>query len=69
MILEEIGRQVDHWRSHLVNDEAWQRYAPDLPTSQDWVDAIHANDPVGLQNLHDRRDRVTAAYRRAMAGE
>jgi len=69
LILEEIGRQVDHWRSHLVQDEAWRRYAPDLPTSQDWVDALQANDPEGLRNLRDRRDRVTAAYRRAMAGD
>jgi transcriptional regulator with XRE-family HTH domain len=69
LILEEIGKQVDHWRSQLAQDDAWRRYAPDLPTDQDWVDALQANDPERLQHLHDRRDRVTAAYRRAMAGE
>ena len=53
-IIEEIGRQVDHWRSQLVQDEAWR---------------LRANDPEGLRNLHGRRDRVTAAYRRAMAGD
>ena len=68
-IIEAIGKQVDVWRSHVVTEEAWRRYGPDLPTDQDWVDALRANDPEGLQDLHDRRDRVTASYRRAMAGE
>jgi len=67
-IIEEIGKQVDVWRSEVVRDEAWRRYGPDLPTDRDWVDALQANDPRGLQNLHDRRDRVIAAFRASLGG-
>ena len=56
---------AEWWR---LQHKVWLANARFLLGPFDWVDALQANDPEGLQNLHDRRDRVTAAYRRAIAG-